>query len=200
MRRGAIAEIPSGAAPIPNTPVLDDFNRANENPLSDGGKWSTRGTGVNLQVVSNAATGGNNTGLSSDYWNPSTFAANQEAYFTINAIAATGGFYVRLWLRLANPGASTEHGYMMQWPNNAPPSIFKETARETYTNLGTAGSGSYSVGDQIDFRASGTSLTVYQNGTSVHSVTDATFSNSGNIAFGCKGNTWALDDFGGGAY
>lgn len=39
--------------PFPTTPVLDNFQRSNENPLSDGGKWGiSGGVGATLKLVS----------------------------------------------------------------------------------------------------------------------------------------------------
>ena len=48
---GAVARRRSSSA-IPSSAILDDFNRANENPLSDGGNWTAHGSLAALQLAS----------------------------------------------------------------------------------------------------------------------------------------------------
>ncbi len=56
--------------PAPVAPVLDNFNRANENPLTDGGQWTGPVTGGgNFKVVSNQAQGAL-PATCVDFWNP----------------------------------------------------------------------------------------------------------------------------------
>lgn len=72
--------------PAPQTALLDDFNRADENPLSDGGNWAAGlGGASQCQVVSNQAAAQLAT-TSESLWSPLTLF-NQEAYATIAASA-----------------------------------------------------------------------------------------------------------------
>lgn len=72
--------------PSPTTPVLDNFNRANESPLSGGGNWGFGGLLDQLRLVSNEAAGGAGSSSSISRWNPTVFAADQEAYLTRSVI------------------------------------------------------------------------------------------------------------------
>lgn len=183
---------------FPTTGILDNFDRANENPLSDGGNWGDRNVAGELQLLNNKAQGvTGSTTLNSRYWTAVTFGPDCEAYITVATLPNQD--YIRLWLRIQNPGAVGETGYMMQWQNDANGvRIFKETAREAYTALAQDAAARFVVTDQLGFQAIGTSLTVYQNGTSVLNTTDATITDAGNIALGVRSNTVTLDDFGGG--
>lgn len=67
------------------TPELDNFTRANENPLSFGGKWSQvnpHGYAPQLRLVGNNAIGQSTPGRTvySSYWNPSTFDGDMEVW------------------------------------------------------------------------------------------------------------------------
>lgn len=54
----------------PTTPILDDFNRADENPLSGGGNWLTADSAltVNFRIVSNTARSTSLNNRASFYW------------------------------------------------------------------------------------------------------------------------------------
>lgn len=173
--------------------LLDDFNRANEDPLSDGGRWIRYLTGeFSPKIVSNQCVPTASGTFSSVYWAPSAFNADQGIKMTIATLPGAGN-YMRLYLRLKNPGGTSETGYMAQWQQGTALTIHKETANETFTQLATdSGATSFSAGDEFKFEVVGTTLTVYKNGVSVLSVTDATFSNSGAVRFGLK--TGAIDD------
>lgn len=185
----------------PTTPILDDFDRADENPLSDGGKWSTRGGASDaLLVVSHLCGGASGPStLKSEFWNAASFAANQEVYVNVPVLGASAD-YVRLWLRLTGAGTSLEKGYMMQWSNDANgASIFKENLRDAFTSLIQNTALRFAANDQLWFQASGTTLTIYQNAVSVLTVNDSTLTTGGNIALGMRNTTIRCDSFGGGS-
>lgn len=183
---------------FPTTGILDDFDRPDESPLSDGGKWADRNNNGDLQVLNNKAQGiVGSTTLNSNYWADSVFGPASEAYITVATLPNAD--YIRLWLRLQNPGAVNETGYMMQWANDANGlRIFKETARETYTMLAQDAAARFVATDQLGFEAIATDLTVYKDGVAELGVSDGTTTAAGNIALGCRSNTCTLSDFGGG--
>ena len=90
---------------IPQSTVLDNFNRANETPLSNSGKWSQSPTATSgLRLDTNQAfIGGNNTG---SYWNVARVGPDFEIYCTIVAYdsSSQGGFDLVLW---GSPPATT---------------------------------------------------------------------------------------------
>lgn len=184
---------------FPTTSVLDDFNRADENPLSGGGNWGDRNTNDDLSIETNLVRGQTVGQLASRYWAAATYGPDCEVYCTVNHTPNTASDYMRLWLRISNPGAAGETGYMMQWTNDANGCrLFKETARETYTQLAQAAAARYTDADVVGMSAVGTTLTVYKNGTSVLSTTDATNGGAGYLALGGRGTSFRWDDFGGG--
>src|ERR1051325_5982424 len=72
---------PAGAATLPGaTPILDSFNRANENPLSGGGNWGALSSG-GAQLVNNAVAS-SGTGTSTSGWKTS-YTGNVEARATV---------------------------------------------------------------------------------------------------------------------
>jgi hypothetical protein len=68
----------------PSTSVLDAFNRANENPLSDGGSWDALVGALvsDLKLVSNAAVGLKHT-TNEKTWGAAGGLADSEAFATI---------------------------------------------------------------------------------------------------------------------
>ena len=68
---------------FPTTSVLDSFSRANENPLSDAGKWSGPiFNGDNeLQVVSDQAA--TPSGGGDSYWSHASFSGAVEVFCTV---------------------------------------------------------------------------------------------------------------------
>lgn len=79
-------------APIANQ--SDNFTRADENPLSNGGKWTTvLAATCSLKIVSNlvtnAASGGNGC---SEYWNNVVFPDDQFSQTIVNAIDTSTNF------------------------------------------------------------------------------------------------------------
>src|SRR2546426_7508013 len=80
-------------AQFPTTGVLDNFNRANENPLGNGtwtNPWAT-GDG-NLRILSNvvAVVSG---GFSDAYWSAASFGPDAEAFVTITTLGVTNDVY-----------------------------------------------------------------------------------------------------------
>lgn len=186
---------------FPTTGILDNFNRADENPLvgATGTEWGDRNTNDDLSIETNLVRGQTVGTLASRYWAAATFGPDCEAYCSVNHTPNTAADYIRLWARIQNPGAVGETGYMMQWSNNTSGArLFVETARETFTQLAQNASARYADGDVIGIELIGTSFKLYQNGTSILSVTDGTISLAGNIALGGRGTSFRWDDFGGG--
>jgi hypothetical protein len=73
---------------FPTTAVLDNTTRADESPLSDGGKWTTpvRTGDEQLQLVSNlVGAAGAASSFPNAGWNNATFGPSSEAWYTINS-------------------------------------------------------------------------------------------------------------------
>ncbi len=191
-----------GAVPTsgPRGAVLDDFNRADENPLSDAGAWTNKvvSTDGNLKLVSNkvAATSAARDGAS---WNAETFI-DSEAFLTISTLPTSDG--AGLWLRVTNPGISSATGYMAWWSPGNGVRIWRLSSGGTLTALTPYADPDLAAGDKLWFRAVGTRLTlaVFHNGVWGNwlTVTDATYGSGYIGIFGGANTTWRVDDFGGG--
>ena len=191
---------------FPSTPVLDNFNRSNENPLSGSGDWDgpLRGDGgVELQLLSNAVESAVSEQRGSSYW-VASFTADQEVYADIAGLEQVMGIYARC----TNPGGGSLDGYglvisSLSGPNNIALNRIDDASE---TVLGSAFSASLTIGEAVGLELVGTTITVYHRGaggwSSLGSRTDGTYNNAGVIgidsaAFG-TGNK--IDNFGGGAH
>ena len=155
---------------FPTTPILDNFNRANENPLSDGGYWS--GTFASfetqLQLVSNSITStASSLSACSSIWRGFR-AHNAECYFDI--ITAPGlnyGFSI-----LMNVGASGSiTGYDISFNNLVSPfwTIYRDF-NGSQTALISNVSGSIVNGDSVGASVIGGVITLYVKHLGVWSV------------------------------
>lgn len=116
------AAAPVGRAQVaggPTTPLLDDFERPNENPLSGGGNWAKLfPVSSELQLLDNGvATAISGSTAPRRYWTPATFGPDAEVYARTSG---TGGWHqdIRLGLRLQNVGTSSFTGYELIGPWN----------------------------------------------------------------------------------
>lgn len=155
----------------------DDFNRPNENPLSDGGAW-TNGPGAlnNMQVVSNRAV--TDSGNGSAYVSSVAFGPDQECTITLSGLSGVGP-----WVRLQANG----DGYLGFLSNSTTLLLFRVSGGGVFTQLGADFNFAAVIsGDTITLRAQGTTLTVYVNGVSQGNRTDATY-NTGSIGIFSNG-------------
>ena len=149
----------------------DNFTRANENPLSDGGKWTTLTAYANMQIVSAVAEGTVTGGVSGTYWSGQVWGADQYSEITIANI--NSGSYILLYLRTnPDPGAAS---YQLNIANGVSIILYKNVS-SVPTQLLVCSPPTVANGDVFRLVASGTLLTVFRNGTSIGSVTDSSVS------------------------
>ena len=181
---------------FPATPVLDNFNRADQNPPSSS--WSAITLLGNLAVVSNQCKA-NAAGNCGNYYNPATYGPNSEAYITIVTKGGTGDS-VSVWVRAQQPGSAlTIDGYLVAWQVAAGTDqlLIQRSDNGVATTLTTIGQ-EMSNGDILGIRAVGSTITAYVNGTQVGSATDSTYTAAGNLVLTVVNTTFVLDDLGGG--
>jgi chitodextrinase len=191
-------------SPVAPDPVfaLDSFNRANENPLSDLGRWSNAVNGavengfhVNANVlacgVTSTCTAWRNTG---------TFGGDTEAWARVATLPGAGNA-VRLYARIQAPGTSGYDGYVLlatQQSGTDQTTIYRIT-NSSFTSVVTV-SQELSAGDTILFRAAGSTLEAWRHDGAAWSryafATDATYGAAGYAGVGLRGTTGRLDDFG----
>ena len=183
---------------FPTTSILDTFNRANENPLSDGGKWSSPilSGDAALKIVSNQCVAG--SGQSDSYWSASKFGPDCEVFVDIVATPVEPSIACRT--SLENTGAPNayfgnfvESGGFYQ--------IVLVTAGGNTTLVST--SGTLLNGDSFGMSAIGSLISLWRKTggewSLATSIVDTTLAGSGHIgAFMFSGNADAYANFGGG--
>src|SRR5262249_8633507 len=95
--------------------VLDAFNRADESPLSDGGRWSNgiAGSGeTGLRVTSNALACNRKTTCTA-WRNDTTYGPDVEVSAQVTTLPGNNNQF-RLLARIQQPGTSGYDGYMLR--------------------------------------------------------------------------------------
>ena len=189
-------------APAAPLVALDTFNRANESPLSDAGKWSNNmngavenGLNVNANQLACSAT------TTCTAWrNNAQYGPDAESWARVSTLPGTGNA-IRLYVRVQSPGTSAYDGYMLLVSQQAATdqaTIYRIT-NSGLTALVTAPQ-ELAVGDTVLLRAKGSTLEAWRHDGSAWSrfglVQDATYAGAGFSGVGIRGTTGRLDDFG----
>lgn len=210
---------------FPTTSVLDNFNRADENPLDNTGNWrySVFHSGpespqhstfklVSNAVMDDSTADGGASGQA--YWNTSTFGPAVEVYVTLSTVWSAAGSDFWFFIHMTGPdtpGDSTLCGYLAYALYNA--GAWRYQINRWDNGVGTEIQSfqigpTLSAGDKLGFECtSGGQMTWYYKAAAgswgaasgLSSVTDTTYT-TGYIAFekGYLDTTSVLDDFGGG--
>jgi hypothetical protein len=196
------------AQAFPSTPILDDFNRADEDPIT--GIWTNGATGTGAcEVISNEAGGASGT---DNCYVTQTYGAAQEVYATMATGASfneNNNQFIYACLQ-GGVGSATVDGYGVLVRRLTAANDRVRIVRITdasSVNLGTAYEDvEFADGDAIGLRIEvGGTLTLYFNDggagwTQVDQVT-------GETTYGCAGTNLGMeamhssmlwDDFGGG--
>jgi hypothetical protein len=193
---------------FPTTGVLDNFDRADEDPLYYSGKWAT-GSDDDLKVVSNYCESGHSAG-SSNSWTNSKFGPDSEAYVTVISKPDLTGDYIEVGIRLngdAINGGSTE-GYTARFIENTAGTdtvqIYRIDGVGGFTQLGATTNQEISTGKVIGISAIGNTITAYYDGSAVLSVSDSTYTRAnyaGLRIYYTTGHSGIIkvNDFGGGS-
>lgn len=160
--------------------ATDDFNRANENPLSGGGVWTTQTGEAAMAVVNNTCQRSSNTDCASRY-SGVTAPADQYAQATMTVTAGNFNDNRDGPALLVRMQSSTQEYYRGVMTDTSGGSIVKRVAG-VVTTLGTTTTNLIN-GATIRLEAQGTTLRLFQNGAQLISVTDAALS-SGQFGIG----------------
>ena len=189
---------------FPATPVLDNFNRANEGPPLSARWVNSFGTG--LKVLTNVAVADARTADQAGTWNTS-YPSDQEVFFNIaTSVPADGSTGTGPLARLVTSTDYNSDHYevgaiAVAGTANDVLRMFKEIAT-VFTQLGAdfALGVDFAVGDQVGFSVIGGTLTAYYKGVSQGTRTDTAIPGAGFIGLFYNANTNSdLDSFGGGA-
>lgn len=191
---------------FPTTGILDNFNRAAEDPLSDGGKWSNpllSGQG-SLEVTSANQCAELDVNNGSAYRSNQTYGPDTEAFITASTVGANDED-ASLYLRIRQVGAGTMDAYVLSAAKLAGTDewTFSRVDNEVFTVLGAVITQEYSNGDSIGYEAIGSTLTAYYlpsggSWSALGNRTDGTYPDAGFIGLEIRLSTFRFDDFGGG--
>jgi hypothetical protein len=158
--------------------ATDTFQRANENPLSDGGNWATI-PGMNAcQLLSNAARG---TVLNQDngvIWTGRTWGNDQISECTIAAIGTAEPLVL-----VVRQSATLQNRYQFNVNIGSTSNIFKIIGGVATSLAASSGLISWQAGDVVTFMVSGGILAAYRNYQLVCWVADTTITSGGFPGF-----------------
>ncbi|HWJ49516.1 MAG TPA: hypothetical protein VNR42_00755, partial [Solirubrobacteraceae bacterium] len=198
--------VTSAAGPL--TPLLDNFARAN-NTGPPGPSWthmvvSSTSSTNDLFITKQQVTG--RSGSNADFWNPQAFGPNSEAWITVAVKPTLDQDPVVLGLRFQNPGASNASGYQGYYIYRSSQAdqykIISRTNGATSTTLASVNGPTLQPGDQLLFRAIGSTLELWRFDagawTRILTATDSTFPGAGYLNLTARDGTVRLTNFGGG--
>ena len=185
---------------LPSTPLLDDFSRPDENPLSNQGRWVVPDTDFPGpgQLVSQRLIGPGDSTSTLYYWSPLPSLRETEAWATVANAQAGTTFWIATRLRDVG-GTAALDGYLFQ------STIGTVTIRKLVDGgFVTLSSRSFAraAGDVLVFRSVGNVHTAYAvRGISVIQIGSSVDSDyaDGYVGVGLFGNVGTLQNFGGGA-
>lgn len=184
----------------PATPILDNFNRADEGPPPSASWVNALG---GLKVSGNVCIADTAGGSHAASWN-TLFPANQEAFFSIATAKPADNTATRVYARLVTATDVNSDRYFIHVISivaaNDQLRIQKRIANVT-TTLGAQIDigGEHAVGDQVWIRVEVSTITCFRNGVSQGVRTDTDLSGAGFIGLNYNGNANSdFDDFGGG--
>jgi len=148
----------------------DNFIRANENPLSGGGKWLTSPTGQPLKIVSDLVESnqGADVFCFQPYSGGLTWPNDQYSEITVTACANVNDFVGPLIRTSTSPGLRTFYVATLQGGLGSSVSLFIQygDGSNIHTLVGPL-SVVLNSGDRLRLGAVGTTISAYINGTLV---------------------------------
>jgi hypothetical protein len=157
--------------------AIDDFNRANANPISspgsDGAITWTSGPGDlgDVQISSNECTRSLGVASGAIVTAP-TFGANQMVTITLTASPVGSGIMCRM------QGSSSGSGYLLYLQSTGTLQYYHRTEGGTLRQIGSnLNMTAVGAGDTISLKVTGTgtiTLEAFRNGVSIDSRTDST--------------------------
>ena len=198
----ATPSAPPVLPPVEPLPVVDSFNRRNENPLSDAGRWSNGiiGSGeTGLRVTSNRLECTRTTTCTA--WRNNTFyGPGVEAWARITTLPGNGNSFL-LYVRLNQAGAGGSGYRLRTLQQSGVDQVFIERIDGGVIVTRLTMTKELAVGDTLLLGASGQSLEAWHKRgtawTNLGVVTDSTYQSGGRVGVGIRGKTGRLDDFGG---
>ena len=203
---GALSSAASGTplaaqAPEQPLPTIDAFNRPNESPLSDAGRWANLASGAATTLAVNNNQLACTLSTTCSAWrNPTTYGPDTEVWARITTLPGTTN-QLRLYARLQQPSGANWDGYMLRTNQLAgPDELYLERIDNGNVVSLLTMSQELAAGDTLLLRTKGPTLEVWRNNSStwtrLGTTQDTTYTTPGNSGIGLRGTTGRLDDFG----
>jgi len=174
------------------TTASDDFNRA-DGPL--GANWTDIGDGG--LAISNQQVVGMSGGLSGDIRTGETYGSDQYSQIEITSTQLSGDQWVGPAVRARDGGQNAYVGLYF-WNFGDPELMLFERSGGAWILLGTTyNSGALAAGTQLELSATGSDLTLSENGAAVITATDTSLTGGAPaiMAFGtATAGTWTGSD------
>lgn len=188
--------------PVLLTPVIDDFNRANQDPI--GVPWIPEiqeGTGVAAIISS---TMGTNAGGGGTAYYQLPCPQNQEAWATITTLPANddGGISIYARLNQAQTPGIDAYRVIFRIASGVKEMLIFRQDNGSSNFLNSASPVTFNAGDAFAISAVGSDITGWTKAsggswTQIVTASDTTYPTSGFLAVGFSFTT-RIDDFGGG--
>lgn len=189
------------------TSVLDNFNRADENPLAGGwGSGGINGADAGQLVSDQGLSSGNNGVDFGGSWWATSFGAQQEVYCDLATFSQDMKLYACISNPTVGPGPGGLTGYCLHISrSNADWVISRIDFGGTGRTL-LAGSESWAAsGDKVLFRVGASGYISAWHYTSavgafspLGAITDTAYNSGGYVGFALYSLSDAIDNFGGG--
>ena len=168
----------------------DDFNRPDENPLSDGGKWAPFSYNDPLQLQGHRAMG-SVEGIVNQFsiWTADVPGPDQWGQFTFQAYSNRSGLVLR--------SNVTGDGYLIAIVVGGTLMLYVMHSGVPLFGIGAGLGISASPGDVFRGEAKGDVITLYQNGSLLRTWTDGTFT-SGLVGLFATTDGDIMSNFSGG--
>ena len=168
----------------------DDFNRANG---SLGPNWTDASDG-GLTITGQQVAGTAANSYSGDIRTAETYPADQFSQITLTSTQLTGGQWIGAAIRMQNGGQNQYLGIYF-WNNGSPDLMLFKRNASNWTQLGTTyNSGPLSAGTTLQVQATGSTISLLQNGVQRISATDTSVATGapGIMAYGTgKADNWS---------
>jgi hypothetical protein len=177
------------------TTASDDFNRANG---SLGSNWTDMSDG-GMTVSSDAVSGGNGNGNTGDMWSGDSFGSDQFSQIQLTGTQLSGGQWLGVTVRAQNGGQNSYTGLYFWNYGNSMLMLFKRTGGQWTELGGEVPTGPLPGGTVLELDASGSSISLLENGSQVITATDTSITGGapGIMAFGTAlGDNWTGGDLG----
>ena len=198
-----VSATPAGLIPpdLP-LPTIDNFDRLNENPLSDASRWTNGVIGsaeTGLYIPNNWLACSRSTTCTA-WRNSAQYGPDSESWARIATLPGTANS-VRLYVRIQQPGSTAADGYELRTIQQAGTDqvLLERVDNGTLVTRLTINQ-ELAAGDTLLLRAKGTTIEAWRNDGSSWSrlglVTDSTYGAGGYTGIGLRGTTGRLEDFG----